>query len=83
MDSGASDHMTYDLDYFTQFVEISDYSITVADGTVIYVVGVGSIKLNLLVNNKNILIKLIKIYYLPGLSYNLISLGTLEQRGLT
>ena len=45
MDSGASDHMTYDLGYFTQFVEISDYSITVADGTVIHAVGVESIQI--------------------------------------
>ena len=78
MDSGALDHITYDFDYFTQFVEISDYLITVADDTVIYIIRVGSIKLNLLVNNKDILIKLIKIYCLLGLSYNLISLNILE-----
>ena len=83
MDSGASDHMTYDLGYFTQFVEISDYLIIVVDGTVIHIVGVGLIKLNLLVNNKDILIKLTKVYCLPGLNYNFISLDILEQRGLT
>ena len=78
MDSGASDHMTYDLGYFTQFVEISDYLIIVVDGIVIHVVGVGSIKLNLLVNNKDILVKLTKIYCLSGLSCNLISLNILK-----
>ena len=78
MDSGALDDITYDFDYFTQFVEISDYLITVADGIIIHIVEIGSIKLNLLVNNKNILIKLTKIYYLPELNYNLISLNILK-----
>ena len=82
MDSGASDYITYNLGYFTQFVEINDYLIIVVDDIVIYVVKVGLIKLNLFVNNKNILIKLTKVYYLSGLNYNLISLNTLEQRGL-
>ena len=78
MDSSASDHITYNLDYFIQFVEISDYLIIVADGIVIHIIRVGLIKLNLLVNNKDIFIKLIKVYYLPRLSYNLISLDILE-----
>ena len=83
MDSDALDHITYNLGYFTQFVEINDYLITVVDDIVIHIIGIGSIKLNLLVNNKNILIKLTKIYYLLGLNYNLIFLNTLKQRGLT
>ena len=78
MDLGASNHITYNLGYSTQFVEISDYSIIVVDDIIIHIIRVGSIKLNLFVNNKNILIKLIKIYYLSGLNYNLISLNILE-----
>ena len=78
MDLGASDHITYNFGYFTQFVEISDYLIIVVDGIVIHAVGVGLIKLNLFVNNKDILIKLIKVYCLSGLSYNLISLNILK-----
>ena len=78
MDSGTSDHITYNLGYFTQFVEINNYLIIVADDTVIHIVRVGLIKLNLFVNNKNILVKLTKIYCLLGLSYNLIFLNILE-----
>ena len=78
MDLGVLDYMTYNLSYFTQFVEISDYLIIVVDGTVIHIIEVGLIKLNLFVNNKNIFVKLIKVYYLLGLSYNLISLDILE-----
>ena len=78
MDSGALDYITYNFDYFTQFVEINDYLIIVIDGIVIHAVKVGLIKLNLFVNNKDILIKLTKIYYLLGLNYNLISLNILE-----
>ena len=78
MDSGALDYMTYNLGYFTQFVKINDYLIIIVNGTVIHIVGIGLIKLNLLVNNKDILVKLTKIYCLLGLNYNLISLNILE-----
>ena len=54
-----------------------------ADGSKIEAVKIGSIDLNLLINGKETLVELREVYCLPKLSYNLISLNTLEKRGLT
>ena len=83
MDSDSSAHITYDLTLFSNFHEIHNFTITMADGSKIETIGIGSIDLNLLINNKKTLVELRKIYYLPKLSYNLISLSTLEKRSLT
>ena len=83
MDSGFSAYMTYDLTLFSNFHEIHNFTITVADGSKIEDVGVGLIDLNLLINGKEILVELREIYCLPKLSYNLILLGVLEKRSLT
>ena len=83
MDAGSSAHMTYDLTLFSNFYEIHNFTITVADGLKIEAVGVGLIDLNLLINGKETLVELREVYCLPKLSCNLISLGALEKRGLT
>ena len=75
--------MTYDLTLFSNFHEIHNFTITVADGSKIEAVGVGLIDLNLLINSKKTLVELREVYCLPKLSCNLISLGVLEKRGLT
>ena len=83
MDSGSSAYMTYDLTLFSNFHEIHNFIITVADGSKIEAIGVGLIDLNLLINGKETLVELREIYCLSKLSCNLILLGVLEKRGLT
>ena len=74
--------MTYDLTLFSNFHEIHNFIITVADGLKIEAVGVGLIDLNLLINGKETLVELREVYCLLKLSCNLILLGVLEKRGL-
>ena len=74
--------MIYDLTLFSNFHEIHNFIITVADGSKIEAVGIGLIDLNLLINGKKTLVELREVYCLLKLSCNLISLNTLEKRGL-
>ena len=53
------------------------------DGLKIEAIKIRLIDLNLLINDKEILVELREVYYLPKLSYNLILLNILEKRGFT
>ena len=75
--------MIYDLILFSNFHEIHNFIITVADGLKIETIEIGSINLNLLINGKETLVELREVYCLPKLSCNLILLSTLKKRGLT
>ena len=82
LDTAAAVHMTHDLSlYITPDLDHQTVDIETADGTVLKTQGAGTIDLHVLVENKEMLIQLSNVHYLPELDANLISLGVLEGKG--
>jgi hypothetical protein len=81
-DSGATEHMTDKLRWFTNFEAIDDrsWSVTIADDHLLYVRGIGDIYVHTLVNGEVSTIKLKNVLYVPKLRRNLISTGRLTER---
>ena len=73
LDSGATRHMTFEKKYF---ISLSFYSgdIYVADNRSLQIEGIGDISLSISVNNKLITLNLKKVYYIPTLEFNLLSI---------
>ena len=83
-DSGATEHMTDKLRWFTNFQAIDDHSwsVTIANNHLLYVRGIGDIYINTLVNGEVSTIKLKNVLYVPKLRRNLISTGRLTERSV-
>ena len=81
-DSGATEHMTDKLRWFTNFqaVDNHSWSVTIADNHLLYVRGIGDISVNTLVNGEVSTITLKNVLYVPKLRRNLISTGRLTER---
>ena len=71
IDSGASDHMTYDKSYFHHFTTPNVSSVTNANGASFPVLGTGSIRVTPSLELHNVL-------YVPALSHHLISVPQLN-----
>ena len=71
IDSGASDHMTYDKSYFTILSPPPVPYVTNANGEPFPVVGTGSVRITPTIELRNVL-------YVPALSHHLISVPQLN-----
>lgn len=78
MDTGCSFHMTPRRDWFITLDETCTGKVRMANDTYSEVRGVGSIRIK---NEDNSTVLLTNVRYVPGMSKNLISLGTLEDQG--
>ncbi|CAL9235463.1 unnamed protein product [Arabidopsis halleri] len=78
MDTGCSFHMTPRKDWFIELNESGAGRVRMANDTYSEVKGVGSIRIK---NEDNSTILLKNVRYVPAMSKNLISLGTLEDQG--
>ncbi|TVY49106.1 Retrovirus-related Pol polyprotein from transposon TNT 1-94 [Lachnellula cervina] len=78
LDSGASEHYTYNKDWLLDYKSISNKSIRIANGQSLAVLGKGNIpvKAN---NNTKLIIK--DVFYMPNLRANLISTKELINKG--
>ena len=81
-DSGATEHMTDKLQWFTNFQSIDDHCwmVTVADNNVLYVRGVGDIHVQATINGLVTSFRLINVLYVPQLRRNLIYTGRLTEK---
>ena len=82
LDSGASIHMTYQREVFED-LKTNNTKIVLADGSTVEAVGVGIAEIPLLLDGEHATVKLSQVHYCPDLDSNLLSLGTLESKGLT
>jgi hypothetical protein len=83
VDSGATSHMTWNLDLFTTFLEMNPpIQVTIANGTTIPCYGVGTVELHQ--DNPQLpdAITLQNARYMPDLNTNLLSVSKLEDRGI-
>jgi hypothetical protein len=81
-DSGATEHMTDKLKWFTNFQSIDDkcWTVTVADNNILYVRGIGDIPVHATINGVVTSFKLKNVLYVPQLRRNLISTGRLTEK---
>jgi transposase InsO family protein len=73
LDSGATRHMTFEKKYFVN-LELYSGNIYVADDRSLQIEGIGDISLSVSANNKLITLNLKKVYYIPKLKFNLLSI---------
>lgn len=81
-DSGATEHMTDKLQWFTNFQSIADecWTVTVADNNVLYVRGIGDIPVQATIDGVVTSFRLKNVLYVPQLKRNLISTGRLTEK---
>jgi hypothetical protein len=84
-DSGASDHFTHSKSDFVTYVKFSGKIKTADKKSTLRIEGSGTvfIKHKILVGDQEIEVttKLQPVYYAPGMAYQLLSVGSLLQKG--
>jgi hypothetical protein len=84
VDSGASRHMTYCRDAFTEFSALEEpIVIQTANGTELQAVGQGTVVLKVPRSGSIRLVELTEVLYVPGLAGSLISVIQLQDKGIT
>jgi hypothetical protein len=79
LDSGCSNHMIGTKNWLFDFDENFRESVKLGNDSKMAVMGKGNIRLNI---ERKIHV-ITDVYYLPGLTNNLLSVGQLQQKGLT
>lgn len=79
LDSGCSNHMCGNKEYFSDFDGIFRDSVKLGNNTSMAVLGKGNVRLQV-----NGLIQIFTgVFYVPELKNNLLSIGQLQEKGLT
>lgn len=82
-DSGSSEHLTSRLDWFDDLKTLAVRKpIRFGNNEFLYAQGIGTIKAVSLINGKAIPIVMRQVYYVPGISNNLYSLGKADTAGI-
>ncbi|KAK2442749.1 putative mitochondrial protein [Trifolium repens] len=79
LDSGCSNHMCGNKDWFFNLDEQFRISVKLGDNSRMMVVGKGNVKLRV----GSITQVITNVYYIPELKNNLLSIGQLQEKGLT
>lgn len=83
LDSGASAHMTYNLNYFDSFTESSENeAIRLGNNVELPIKGRGSIKIQKNLHGKWQEGKITNVLYVPDLKKNLLSEGVIASKGM-
>lgn len=81
IDSGASEHMSPNKNYFLDFKEISHRSVRIANDQNLQYLGQGKIEVISRIDNREVKITLQNCLYVPDLKVNLISVSKLTVLG--
>lgn len=82
LDTGASRHMCWNRELFTELQEHSVHqSVVIGDGNVLDVKGIGKVNVQAKVGHKLIDSTLSNVFYVPELKYNLFSVGCALDKG--
>ena len=82
IDSGATAHMSFNKSVFSEFQEMSPFSVGMGDNSSVTAHGRGTTWISLLVNGHSVRCKLQNVLYVPELSYQLLSVGVMDDMGL-
>ncbi len=80
IDSGCSEHVTYDRDLFSLYIEHEQSNVKLGDGNSVKVVGKGDITLRITVNGDPRHCRLLNVLHVPDLGYQLLSLPKLHKQ---
>lgn len=84
MDTGASEHMCRKKELFTKLDKVqSSMKVTVGDGKLLDVIGRGTVELYAWNGTKFITTVLSGVLYVPELKFNLFSVGTVLDKGIS
>ena len=81
IDSGASNHMCNNRDYFQNFKASSDKEITIADGNKMKIIGEGDIIIK--DEHTERTFKLVNVLFVPELKQNLLSVAMITSKGFS
>lgn len=79
LDSGCSNHMCGNKEWFFGLDESFRFSVRLGDNSTMMVMGKGNIKLRI----DGLIQVITEVFYIPNLKNNLLSIGQLQQKGLT
>lgn len=82
MDSGASAHMTHHREFFWKFEETSKNDVALANKQELPIKGIGTIKIEKLIDGKWYESTITNVLYVPNLKRNLFSEGVLTKKGM-
>lgn len=83
LDSGCTHHMSNNINLFTSKIQTTDNKVTVGDGNIVDIEGIGCAKIRTKdQNGKPLTIAVEKCYYIPKLHRNLLSLSKLIEEGV-
>ncbi|KMQ86201.1 integrase core domain protein, partial [Lasius niger] len=82
MDSGASEHMCNNLDFFENYRKVTDErKVKIGNGTFLKICGVGTVELDAWNGQEWIKTKISNVLFVPELKINLFSLGCALDKG--
>jgi hypothetical protein len=84
IDSGASRHMTYNRDYFSDYTLLQEpVLIKTASGATLQGIGQGTVPLRVILHSAERTVALTEVLHVPGLAGSLVSVLQLQDRGIT
>jgi len=83
IDSGCSNHMTYNKSLFTSLSHTPKSFVELGNGSKAAIVGSGTISLTIQVSGRDVQIKLENVLLVPELGFQLLSVPTLSKRGFS
>jgi len=83
IDSGCSNHMTYNKSLFSTLSKSSVAQVVLGNGNRVNITGCGSISINIQVNGRSTPVILENVFLVPEMGYQLLSVSTLSRRGLS
>jgi hypothetical protein len=81
VDSGATQHMTFEQEWFTTYKRISPRKVFMSDDTVLEAIGKGSIKATMQVGGKLSHATMTQVLHVPKMKNSLISVNKLISEG--
>lgn len=81
LDNGASAHMTYRRDWFTDFSPSNGETVVLGDGRACEIRGKGTVPIRKIVEGKWSNFKIENVLYVPSIKKSLFSLGVCAKRG--
>ncbi len=81
VDSGATQHMTFEQEWFTMYKHISPRRVFMGDDTVLEAIGKGSIKATMQVGGQLTHTTITEVFHVPKMKNNLISVRKLISEG--
>ncbi len=82
VDSGCSNHMTYNKSLFSSYNRGHHSPVHLGNSNTSAVAGIGTVDISIIVNGKQVRCRLNNVFHVPDLGYQLLSVPTFDKSGL-